>query len=92
MLFSDERLSHVLHLILDGLQKDGIASYKDKEKALREGHKVFLEHFKQLDAVTEMARQRILSQKNPPPEHSIQWDNLYQKYYEEELRRRSGGF
>ena len=91
MILSDERISHVLHLIYDGLQNRGSATFPDKERALREGRKVFSDFVKQLDAVGDAARKRILSQKNCPPEHSPQWENLYQKYYEEELKRRSGG-
>lgn len=91
MILSDEKITHILHLILTGLQKEGFASFSDLERSTREGRKVFFDHFKQLEAVAGVARQRILSQKTPPPEHSTQWDNLYQKYYEEEFKRRSGG-
>lgn len=91
MILSDDKISHILHLILNGLAKEGFATFSDIERATREGRKVFAEHFRQFDLASEAARQRILSQKNPPPEHSPQWDNLYQKYYEEELKRRAGG-
>lgn len=91
MILSDDKITHILHLILTGLQKEGFATFPDIERATREGRKVFFEHFKKLEAVADVARKRILTQKNPPPEHSTQWDNLYQKYYEEELKRRSGG-
>lgn len=89
MILSDDRISHILHLILDGLEREGIATFKNRETAVREGRKVFFDHFKKLDAASETARKKILSLKTPPPENSPQWENLYQKYYEEELNRRS---
>lgn len=91
MVLSDEKISHVIHLILTGLKKEGLLTFVDKERATRQARKVFVEHFKQIDKIAELARNRILTQKNHPPEHSPQWENLYQKYYEEELRRHSGG-
>ncbi|MBI1860106.1 MAG: DUF507 family protein [Deltaproteobacteria bacterium] len=87
-MLSDERVSHILHLILNGLQREGLATFSDKERATREGRKAFGDHFKMLDSVAETARKRILSQKNAPPEHSSQWETLYRKYYEEELKRK----
>ncbi|MGH9890560.1 MAG: DUF507 family protein [bacterium] len=33
------------------------------------------------------AKQKILSQKKPIPEGSVEWETLYRKYYSEELRR-----
>lgn len=89
-MLSDEKISHVVHLMLDGIEKAGMVSYSAKDEAIREARKAFNQFITQLSGAAEAARQRIQSQKNAPPEHSRQWETLYQKYYEEELRKRGG--
>jgi hypothetical protein len=64
--------------------------YPDEDAALREAKKVCLQYLNQLNQVTELARKRILSQKNPPLENSRQWDTLFQKYCEEEAQKKGG--
>jgi hypothetical protein len=90
-MFSDEKISHLLHLILNGLQREGYVDFPDKDRATREGRRAFGDYFKKFDMASQAAKQRIFSQKNPPPEHSPQWETLYHKYYEEEIKRRGGG-
>lgn len=89
-MISEEKLGHIVHLILDGVERAGHASFTDKGAALREAKKVGNGFLKQYEAATESARRRISSQKSPPPEFSIEWDTLYQKYLEEEFRKLGG--
>jgi len=63
---------------------------RQEEEAFREARKACLLYLKELSTVGDRARSRILSQKNPPLEHTPQWDNLYAKYLEEELRKKGG--
>jgi hypothetical protein len=89
-MISDDKMQHIVHLMLDGIEKAKLVTYSNKELAVREARKVALQHMAMLSKVAETARQRISSQKNPPPEHSSQWDTLYQKYYEEEWKKKGG--
>lgn len=89
-MISEEKMIHIVHLLVDGLEKEGYVSYPDKPMAMREARRAALLYQGQMEAVAETARQRILSQKNPPPENSRQWDTLYAKYYEEELQKKGG--
>jgi hypothetical protein len=41
---------------------------------------------KKEEEVDKAARQKIESQKRPIPEGSAEWEILYRKYYEEEMR------
>ncbi len=84
-------MGHIVHLMLDGLEKAGIARFVRKDEALREAKKVCNKYLVSLTEAEEAARLRITSQKNPPPEFSPQFQTLYQKYYEEEIRKRGGG-
>lgn len=89
-MLSEDKMIHIVHLVLDGLAREGLAEIPNKEEATREAKKIMFKLVTQIGAVGELARNRIRSQKNPPPEHSPQWDNLYNKYYEEEMRKKGG--
>jgi hypothetical protein len=89
-VISEEKMSHVLHLMLDGIEKAGLASFTDKELAIRESRKACFQYISQFGQVAELARKKILSMKNPPPEFSNQWEALYKKFYEEEMNKLGG--
>jgi uncharacterized protein len=89
-MISEEKMVHVLHLMLDGLEKAKFVSYPNKDLAVREAKKVCFKIVSQMASVGDIARKRISTQKNPPPENSAQWDVLYRKYYEEEARKIGG--
>lgn len=90
-MISEEKMSHVMHLMLDGLERAGIARFTKKDEALREAKKVGNRYLVSLKEADEAARKRISSQKNAPPEFSPQFQVLYQKYHEEEIKKRGGG-
>jgi len=87
-MISDEKMTHIVHLMMDGLEKFGMVSYPDREKATREARIAAMKFVSSFKDVEEVARQKIESQKNAPPEHSQQWQNLLQNYIEEEMRKR----
>jgi hypothetical protein len=89
-MISDEKMSHIVHLMMNGLEREGLVTFSNKETAIREAHKISNLYLGNLKGAADAARQRILSQKNAPVEKSPQWDNLYQKYLEEELQKRGG--
>jgi len=89
-MISEEKMGHILHLMLDGIWKADMIDYPQEEEAFREAKKVCLAYINQLNSVTDAARKRILSQKNPPMENTPQWEVLYQKYFEEESNKRGG--
>jgi uncharacterized protein len=87
-MISEEKMVHVLNLMLGGLEKADFVSYPNKGEAIREAKKAVFSFVSQLNSIAELAHKRIVSQKNPPPEYSTQYDTLYRKYYEEELRKK----
>lgn len=89
-MISEEKTIHIVHLLIDGLEKAGLVSYPDKTAAMKEAKRVALVYQGQMEACGENARKRISTQKNAPPENSRQWDTLYAKYYEEELQKKGG--
>lgn len=89
-MISEEKMIHIVHLILDGIWKQDMVDYTDEEEALREAKKICLGYIQQVNAVSDEARKKILSMKNPPREGTPQWDNLYQKYLEEAVQKKGG--
>ncbi len=88
MKFSDDRISHLAHLIHKGLSKDQLVTYTDEDKAHREIKKTLIEYLKVEDAADEAARAKIVSLKRGVAEGSREWEVLYRKYFEEEMTKK----
>lgn len=87
MLFSEERIYHIAHLITDSPWKSDMVDYANEEKAVREVRSVLVDYFSKDDKVDDIVRKRIASLKKGVYEGSREWDILYKKYYEEEMQK-----
>ena len=91
-LLSDEKQMHLSHVILGSFKNMPQASLVGVEaQALREVKKVIAEHMKVEAELEQKVRHRLKSYSRPVPEGSQEWDVLYRKTYEEELRKRKLG-
>ena len=88
MRLSDERQSHLAHVIVEGLWKDDVVDYKDEDFALRLGKKAVVKYAQEVEQVDAKARQMVQSLKRGVPEGSPEYEILYKKYYEQELDKR----
>ena len=84
---SESRISHLAHLILEGIKKDNLASFTNDGRALAETKQAVGEFFQRDDHVDSVIRQKILSLSRHVPPGSREWDILYRKYLEEEHRK-----
>ena len=84
---SESRVSHLAHLIVDGLGKGKLADFPYEGRALSETKRVLNEFFHREDHIDEIVRQKINSLSRHIPPGSREWDVLYRKYFEEETRR-----
>ncbi len=88
MKLSEDRISHIAHLILDGIWGDDLADFPEEGKALK-GIKLsitdFLHHE---DDADNTARKKIHSLSRDVPEGSREWEILYSQYLEEELAKK----
>lgn len=92
LLLSDDKQMHLSHVILGSLTNMAQASLVgDQTHALREIKKVIAEHMKAEAELDQQVRRRLASYSRPIPEGSQEWDVLYQKTFEEELRKRKLG-
>ena len=84
---SDSRISHLAHLIIDGLWKEDLADFPNEARALGETKSLLAEFFNRDDRLDEIVRQKIHSLSRPIPPGSREWDILYRKYLEEEIKK-----
>ncbi len=84
---SENRISHLAHLVMDGLRKGNLAQFSAEGRALAETKQVLHDYFQRDDHIDEIVRQKILSLSRHVPTGSREWDILYRKYFEEESRK-----
>jgi len=89
-MITEEKMGHIVHLMIQGIKKAGLVDYPQEEVAIREAKKICNLYIVAMNQAVEVARARISSQKNPPLEGSPQWETLYSKYLEEEVQKREG--
>jgi uncharacterized protein len=84
---SESRISHLAHLVVDGIKREDLADFPNEGRALAETKRVLHAFFEQDDHLDELVRQKIQSLSRHIPIGSREWDVLYRKYLEEEMRR-----
>ena len=92
MLLSEEKISHLAHRILDGLSEEPDLVWRVEEvEVLREIKKVILTELRLEEEIDGLVRQRLASYSRPIPEGSPEWEVLYRKSFNEEIRKRKKG-
>ena len=84
---SENRISHLAHLVMDGLRKGKLAEFPSEGRALSETKHVLHEFFQAEDHIDNIVRQKLMSLSRRVPPGSREWDILYRKYFEEETRK-----
>jgi len=84
---SESRISHLAHLIIDGLWKNDLADLPNEGRSLAEAKQLLHDFFQQEDQVDDRVRRKIESLSRFVPPGSREWDVLYRKYFEEEMRK-----
>jgi hypothetical protein len=86
---SEDRISHISHLVLDALvQHRHVDALQPEERLLREIKRTITAELQFEDEADAAARRTIQSLSRRVPEGSPEWDVLYRKYKDEELNRR----
>jgi hypothetical protein len=88
MRLTEERISHISHLIHDRLYLDEMVDYIDEDEALKLIKKAFTDFLSLEDQIDEVVRAKILSLKRGVVEGSPEWDVMYRKYFEEEAHKK----
>lgn len=86
-MITDERLSHLSHLIWDRLYHDDFVDYPDEARALQEIKRTLVEYFRVEEEADRLAREKVAHLKRGVLEGSREWEVLYRKYFEEEMQK-----
>jgi uncharacterized protein len=84
---SESRISHIAHLLVDGVRQARLGEFPNEGRALAETKRVLQEYFQREDQIDDMVRRKIQSLSRHVPAGSREWDVLYRKYFEEESRK-----
>ena len=84
---SESRISHLAHLVMDGLRSANLGEFPNPGRALSETKRVLQGFFQRENQIDDMVRQKINSLSRHVPVGSREWDILYRKYFEEESRK-----
>lgn len=90
MNLSEARQGHFARLIVDALYNDDLVDYRDDDEkvALKLAKKVLADWVYEEEEIYQVVCNKIKSLQREILEGTPEWDVLYQKYYEEEMRRR----
>lgn len=87
-MISEDRQTHLAHVITDGIWKDDLVDFKDEDQVIKIAKRAVVEFAQELQQIDAKARQMVASLKRGVVEGSPEWDVMYSKYFEEELKRR----
>lgn len=88
MILSEERVSHLARIVVDGIYNDDLVDFSDDDAALRAAKRGLSSFVKEMDDVDKRVNAKIASLKRGVVEGSPEWDVMYGKYFEEELQKR----
>jgi len=85
---SRDKVNKVAHAVSDALaEMDGVDFIEDRNTIRLEIRKILEELLNQEEKIDQAARQKIENQKRTILEGSQEWDILYRKYYQEEVKK-----
>ena len=88
MRISRDKLNKLAHVVADTLADlDAVEFQEDRNTIRQEARKVLEALLFEESKIDEAARLKISSQRRIIPEGSMEWDILYRKYYNEEVKK-----
>lgn len=88
MRVSRDKANKVAHMVADALALvDEVDFVEDRNTIRLEVRKILEDLLNQEERIDKSARQKIESQKRTILEGSQEWDILYRKYYNEEVKK-----
>ena len=88
MVMSEDKVSHLSHLILGAIKKSPLCQLKqDEGKVLREIKRVLASELALDEEIDRKVKARLASYSRPIVEGSPEWEVLYRKASEEEQRK-----
>jgi hypothetical protein len=92
MRLSDDKISHLSHVLLKGLiDRQAIAPLAEDSTIRREIKRVIIKELKIAEDIDRFVRQKLESYSKKIYEGSTEWDVLYQKFFNEEASKKGRG-
>lgn len=89
MRLSDEKITHLTHVVLKGLlEKDIITPRAEEGEIRREIRRIITKEVKITADIDALVRTKLLSYSKKIPEGSPEWEVLYQKFFHEEATKK----
>ncbi|MEW6739881.1 MAG: DUF507 family protein [Nitrospirota bacterium] len=89
MMLSNDKITHMTHVVLKGLMDKGLITLKEDDGLLRrEIKRTIMGELKIGEDIDEAVRRKLQSFSKKLVEGSPEWEVLYKKYYEEEEVKR----
>ena len=88
MNFSEARISHLAHRIMDGLWRDDLVDYRDEGRVLQVLKTTISRLVAAEEEVDRLVRNKLQRQHQVPG--SREWQVLYERYFREEMNKLQG--
>jgi hypothetical protein len=91
MMLSEEKVTHMSHILLKGLKERGVIEIiEDEGKIRRQIRRSIIEELKLGEEIDEAVRKKLQSYSKKIIEGSQEWEVLYRKFFKEEEEKRRG--
>lgn len=88
-MLSDDKITHMTHVVLKGLMDKGLITLKEDDGLLRrEIKRTIINELKIGEDIDEAVRRKLQSFSKKLVDGSPEWEVLYRKFYEEEEVKR----
>ncbi len=88
MRLSEDKISHISHLLIDGAIEIGMATTTERGALLKQAKQVLTEYCRLDEQIDELVRQKLKSYSRNVGEGSREWDILYRKHFDEEMKKK----
>jgi hypothetical protein len=92
MRLSDDKVSHLTHVVLKGLlDKKAVALLAEESAIRREIKRIITKELKLAESIDESIRKKLQSYSKKIPEGTPEWEVLYQRFFYEESAKKGRG-
>lgn len=92
MRLSDDKISHLTHVVLKGLiEQKALTPLVDEGQIRREMRRVIMNELKLADSIDEAVKRKLQSYSKKIYEGTSEWEVMYNKFFEEETSKKGRG-
>ncbi|MBI5097838.1 MAG: DUF507 family protein [Nitrospirae bacterium] len=92
MRLSDDKISHLTHVVLKGLIEKKALTFLAEDSAIRrEIKRILVKELKLAESIDESIRKKLQSYSKKIPEGTSEWEVLYHKFFQEESAKKGRG-